>query len=284
MIPTVRGLLAKVALYRPDVPQVIGEFAIQETVRNICRFTPIAIETQVPVAVLSGNMISTVTPSNGNILSRVEAVTYAAFPSTLTTSSQGSWNAATNTPALTTSAGANGQFYIVSVGGTQSITGASTVFGAGDVIYATGSAWVRIALADFAVSRQTNLPGVNPTGSVVPAAPSSWNQQGNTVRWLYPIAGDQAIAYQLSFIPYGEFDTIPLPAVAEDAIVYGAIAFLCALPGEGKSEGIAASNEQKYAFEKARLRAIGIVNYSGTSWAQQGDYTVQSSRAANWYE
>jgi hypothetical protein len=56
-----------------------------------------------------------------------------------------SWNASTNTPTLTTTPSATGDFYIVSVAGTQSITGSSTAFLVGDRIISNGAAWVKTA-------------------------------------------------------------------------------------------------------------------------------------------
>lgn len=66
--------------------------------------------------------------------------------STNQNSSLGAWNASTNTPTLTSnpSPAVQGQEYTVSVAGTQSITGSSIAFGAGDKIKSNGTAWVRI--------------------------------------------------------------------------------------------------------------------------------------------
>lgn len=53
------------------------------------------------------------------------------------------WNASTNSPTLTTTPSANGDYYIVSVAGTQSITGSSVAFSVGDWVVSNGSAWVK---------------------------------------------------------------------------------------------------------------------------------------------
>jgi hypothetical protein len=60
----------------------------------------------------------------------------------------GTWNASTNAPALTTTPAPNGAFYIVSVAGTQSVTGSSTAFGVGDQLRSNGTAWQRIPSSD----------------------------------------------------------------------------------------------------------------------------------------
>lgn len=68
----------------------------------------------------------------------------------------GSWNASTNTPTLSSSSGwpAQGRYYIVSVAGTQSVTGSSTAFAVGDWVASTGTAWVRVpfAIADASLT------------------------------------------------------------------------------------------------------------------------------------
>jgi len=56
---------------------------------------------------------------------------------------QGSWNASTNTPALASSTGTNGEFYIVSVAGTTDLNGI-TNWGIGDWAIFNGTAWQRV--------------------------------------------------------------------------------------------------------------------------------------------
>lgn len=60
---------------------------------------------------------------------------------------QGTWNASTNSPTLTTTPNAgfvDGAYYDVVVAGTQSITGSSVTFGIGDQVKKVGTTWVRI--------------------------------------------------------------------------------------------------------------------------------------------
>jgi hypothetical protein len=56
---------------------------------------------------------------------------------------QGTWNALTNTPTLTSSVGTKGQYYTVSVGGTRDLDG-STVFQIGDMVIYSGTSWDKI--------------------------------------------------------------------------------------------------------------------------------------------
>jgi hypothetical protein len=66
---------------------------------------------------------------------------------------QGTWNAATNTPAIPAAAPANnGFFYKVSAAGTNSITGTSINFTVGDWLISNGTAWQHIDNTDAVVS------------------------------------------------------------------------------------------------------------------------------------
>jgi hypothetical protein len=56
---------------------------------------------------------------------------------------QGSWNASTNSPALASSVGTNGEFYIVSVAGSTDLNGI-TNWGIGDWALFNGSVWQRV--------------------------------------------------------------------------------------------------------------------------------------------
>jgi hypothetical protein len=56
---------------------------------------------------------------------------------------QGSWNASTNSPALASSVGTNGEFYIVSVAGSTDLNGI-TNWGIGDWAIFNGTVWQRV--------------------------------------------------------------------------------------------------------------------------------------------
>ena len=60
---------------------------------------------------------------------------------------KGYWNAATNTPTLTSGAGSRGDYYIVSVAGTTSIEGI-TDWQPGDWLLFNGSIWQKIDTTD----------------------------------------------------------------------------------------------------------------------------------------
>jgi len=75
---------------------------------------------------------------------------------------KGNWNASTNSPTLSNSLPtgvATGWQYIVSVAGTQSITGSSVAFGVGDQVIYNGTTWIRIPAAQAQV--QSNWTETN---------------------------------------------------------------------------------------------------------------------------
>ncbi len=67
---------------------------------------------------------------------------------------KGTWNASSNSPALTSTPADNGSYYLVSQAGTQSITGTPESYEPGDQIISNGVGWFRIrsSLVDGSVS------------------------------------------------------------------------------------------------------------------------------------
>ena len=57
---------------------------------------------------------------------------------------KGTWNASTNTPTLADGTGANGDFYLVSVAGTQNLGSGSISFTVGDQVIYNGTIWQKI--------------------------------------------------------------------------------------------------------------------------------------------
>lgn len=64
---------------------------------------------------------------------------------------QGAWNASTNTPALTSSVGTKGHYYVVSIPGTINLNGI-TDWNVGDLAVFNGSVWEQIDNTDSVVS------------------------------------------------------------------------------------------------------------------------------------
>jgi hypothetical protein len=78
---------------------------------------------------------------------------------------KGTWDAATNTPTITSSVGTKGDYYVVSVDGTTLINGISN-WGVGDWIVFNGAVWQRVEggadvnAVDLSVSGTTTLSGL----------------------------------------------------------------------------------------------------------------------------
>lgn len=67
---------------------------------------------------------------------------------------KGGWDASANAPAITAGTGTNGDYYIVVVAGTSTVTGSSTAFAVGDQVRFNGTVWGRIPNAQ-------SVPSVN---------------------------------------------------------------------------------------------------------------------------
>jgi hypothetical protein len=97
--------------------------------------------------------------SNGYVL-KSDASGNASWQPT-TSSYQGTWDANTNTPTVADGVGANGDYYSVSIGGTQF----GRTFTAGGLAIYNGSIWEPIAVAASvtSVNGLTGTPVINPT-------------------------------------------------------------------------------------------------------------------------
>lgn len=103
----------------------------------------------------------------------ITSVTTASFTGGL--SYQGSWNASTNTPTLTSSVGTNGYYYIVSVAGSTNLNGI-TDWQVGDWAIFNGSTWQKIDQTNLvsSVNGQTGVVSIgyaDLAGSI-----PTWNQ------------------------------------------------------------------------------------------------------------
>jgi hypothetical protein len=103
----------------------------------------------------------------------ITSVTTASFTGGL--SFQGSWNASTNTPTLTSSVGVNGYYYIVSVAGSTNLNGV-TDWQVGDWAIFNGTVWQKIDQTNLvsSVNGQTGVVSIgyaDLAGSI-----PTWNQ------------------------------------------------------------------------------------------------------------
>lgn len=124
----------------------------------------------------------------------------------------GAYNASTNTPTLTTDASAvtAGAFYDVTVAGTSSITGTSTVFGVGDRLAKSGSIWYRIPTLDYAkisnwqvqnyaIGSQVNYLGIDYVANI---ACVSTDVPGVSINWI------ERLAYTKKFVLSADFSSM----------------------------------------------------------------------------
>lgn len=85
---------------------------------------------------------------------------------------QGTWNAATNTPTLTSSVGTKGYYYVVNVAGTTNLNGISDWF-VGDWAVFNGTVWEQIDNTDAVTSVNGYTGAVTLTYTDVGAAPAT---------------------------------------------------------------------------------------------------------------
>lgn len=84
---------------------------------------------------------------------------------------KGTWNASTNTPTLTSSVGAKGDYYVVSVAGTTNLNG-EALWGVGDWAVFNGSVWQRVEGGDT-INATTVTASTSVTTPIVQAINSS---------------------------------------------------------------------------------------------------------------
>ena len=83
---------------------------------------------------------------------------------------QGTWNASTNTPTLTSSSGTQGHYYVVSVAGTTTLDGISS-WAVGDWAIFNGSYWEKVDNTDAVSSVNGQVGTVVLTAASVSAIP-----------------------------------------------------------------------------------------------------------------
>jgi hypothetical protein len=293
MALSVRGILARVAQYRPDLDPGRVLFAIQESAREVLRYAPLAREIQAPVAVLSGVNQMAVTPTTGDLL-RVIEVRFAPLPQTSTY--LGTWDASANNPVLASGGKSGGSpvspygFYLCTTAGTTLIDGLST-WDKGDIVYSGGGVWKQWTLENYTTSVEINKPSTDLTFNhpqAMQGYPTRWSQEGGNIRFYPSFKGDMPVEVTLSWTPTGEFDSIPVPDLAQDAIEAGALAFLLELPGDGHNERLAEEKRRRFYAEKNNLRCIAEMGYGGDFFIQAPNFSGTSQRVSpynsvTWY-
>ena len=125
----------------------------------------------------------------GQVLIKQSGVDYATAWGTVTggLSYQGTWNALTNTPTLTSSVGSNGNYYVVDVAGTTNLNGI-TDWQIGDWAIFNGSVWQKIDQSNLVTSVNGQTGAVNLTYANVGAPSVSGTNATGT--WGIGITGN----------------------------------------------------------------------------------------------
>lgn len=119
---------------------------------------------------------------------------------------QGTWNASTNTPTLTSSSGVAGYYYIVSVAGTTNLDGI-TDWQVGDwAVFSSTGVWQKIDQSNTVTSVNGQVGAVTLTASDVGAAATDGT--GATGTWAINITGNAATATQATNVAGGSANRI----------------------------------------------------------------------------
>jgi hypothetical protein len=126
------------------------------------------------------------------VLIKQSSVDYATAWGSVTggLSYQGAWNALTNTPTLTSSAGTNGNYYVVSVAGTTNLNGI-TDWQIGDWAIFNGTIWQKIDQSNSVTSVNGQTGVVSLAYADLAGAIPTWNQ--NTTGTAANVTGTVAI-------------------------------------------------------------------------------------------
>lgn len=129
----------------------------------------------------------------GQVLIKQSNVDYATAWGSVTggLSYQGLWNASTNTPTLVSSAGTNGNYYIVSVAGSTNLNGI-TDWLIGDWAIYNGTVWQKIDQTNTVTSVNGQIGAVSLAYADLAGAIPTWNQ--NTTGTAANVTGTVAIA------------------------------------------------------------------------------------------
>jgi hypothetical protein len=130
--------------------------------------------------------------TTGQFLAKSSATNYDTSWITITgvLNYQGTWNASTNTPALVSSVGTNGYYYVVSVAGSTSLNGISD-WQIGDWAIFNGTVWQKIDQTNLVTSVNGQTGVVSLAYADLAGAIPTWNQ--NTTGTAANVTGTVAI-------------------------------------------------------------------------------------------
>lgn len=296
MAVTIRDLLPRVLIFRPDLNEADGLFALQEAARQIASESGLLTEVQTPVVLTGGSSTFTVTPTSGQLL-RVVELRAASIPLNQDNlhGYLGTWDANTNTPPITDPPDPNVtptySFYIVTVSGATSIGGISD-WQVGDCVVSYGTAWKRIRRVEYKtlsmVSKNSIDLAVNQPQQLG-NFPAHWGQQGNTIYFYPSTSNDLALEVTLSYIPTGDMhgiqtrdiSTLQYPMEVEEAIILGALEMLYQMPGAGMNLPMAQEYRRRFLKATSNLKALAIIGV-GSAWYRPQNFSGRQGRLQPW--
>lgn len=290
---TVRGLLPKVYAFRKDLEEEKSIFAIQESVRKICRQTMLARETLQNVT--ESAAIVQLYPSTGYSMNRVHKVEiqdYYGLWRIMDEYNQKLVDAQYSYPdqpvGIPTgwSYLGNGQIHVypapsdfpitrVVVGNNYAIQAlGTTVFPTYGAITVNATALIKGVEYVVLVPGTTDFTLVGATASLAGTifiATGVGSGTGTVLKRLFTATGiptgtgtlSQLFRVEISEIPTTEIDAIPLPDESEDCIVAGALATLLAFPGMMQDKTYSKDREILHNRELGNLKAVAVFGQSG---------------------
>jgi hypothetical protein len=207
-------------------------------------------------------------------------VPFSELPSSIITglNYQGQWNAATNTPTITSGVGKNGDFYIVSVAGNTNIDGTNS-WAVGNWIIFEGTKWDKVEFETLVLSVNGQTGNVNLQASDVGAVPTTRIVTAGTgltgggvlssnITLSIPTSGVTPASYNLASVTVNAQGIVTSASNGTQAQVNAAIGYVPAQTGGQNATGTWPISINGNA---ATASNGGVVSVNG----QQGAVTVQ---------
>jgi hypothetical protein len=307
---------------RSDIKQEKGEgfglWALEETIRTVCRRTGLCKRYTSVLPLYANTHSVAISYQDAEVLA-VNKVIVASLPGNDAhpTTYCGTFNATTgtatpvvgspftiitgNAPSHTTYG-----FYICSTAGTLLVDNIKQAFAVGDLIYSTGSAWqqwLQDAFMTLGCSAKTVFDKYFNQSQVGRNVPGNYATEDGQLFFYPPPKYDTAYSFLISIVPnlldYSTnpytaaiiMEDVPLPVIAEDAIIAGAKAMLYEIPASAALENpkmIAQYANRAEAYKKeferlmGGLRSAALIGESGSAYYYPASFTGRNNRFTPW--
>jgi hypothetical protein len=180
---------------------------------------------------------------------------------------QGTWNASTNTPTLTSSTGTKGYYYVVSVAGSTNLNGI-TDWQIGDWAVFNGSIWQKIDNTDAVTSVNGYTGTVNLTYTDVGAFPATGTTgSGNVVLATGAMQANPTISN------YENFTSTTAPAYSEGRVWY-----------DSTEKALAFYNDSSaLSVHVAQDLIVKVINNTGSTIANGSPVYITSTSSGQTY-